>query len=210
MGNTNTKKNSAGKGLLSVLFFVLILLSSLLLALCMDIRTKGGTVLTAYGDVFGEGFTKFLSGSFCFWLAFSAVVLWFGLWIVSVKKIPSAIRGLGIACSISALVVLVGELLNLLITCVFKADNAFAGCASSLPSQFGDGCGDNVLFLLWSIIVASVGIFICKLKKLPKKTDSSGCECCEEKKSASGVCPSCGHKNPNGVSFCGKCGHKIN
>ncbi len=213
MSNTNTLNKSGGKIFLGGLLSLLIFLSALVLAACMCLRTKGGTVLSAYESVLGEGLVGFLSGALCFWLAFSIVVLFFILYIIAVRRIPSAIKALGVGCSLAAIVVLGGELLNLLLSCTFKMDNAFAACADALPSQFGDGCGDNVLFMLWSMIIASVGIFLCKVQKLPKtiKADSVSAKSAPAKESepVSGECPFCGKDNPSGVKFCGGCGAKL-
>lgn len=194
MSNNNTSNKSGGKiflgGLLSLLIF-----------------------LSANESVLGEDLVEFLSGTLCFWLAFSAVVLWFGLYIAAVQRIPSAIKALGIGCSLAAIVVLGGELLNLLLSCAFKMNNAFASCADSLPSQFGAGCGDNVLFMLWSMIIASVGIFLRKVQKLPKtiKAESVSAKStpANDSVAVSGECPFCGKKNPSGVKFCGGCGAKL-
>lgn len=174
MSNTNnsapSKKSGAGKTFLSVLFYILILASAFVLAVCMNVRTKSGTVLSAYAEPLSEDIVKFAAGDVCFWLAFSAVILWFGLWIVTTKRVASAIRGLGIACTIAPLSVLLGELITMLLVCVFKLENGLTPYADSLPSQFADGCGDNVIFLLTSLMIASFGVFLCKVKNLPKKT----------------------------------------
>ena len=174
MSKSNTpaapkKKGSAGKTFLSVIFYILIQACSIVLALCMELRTKSGSVLSAIDSAIGFNVMEFVTGEICFWCAFSAVILWFGLWFTTTGRIASAIRGLGTACAISAGSVLLGDIITLLMVCVFGLENALSPFADSLPSLFTDGCGDNVIFLLSSIMIASVGGFVCAIKKLPKK-----------------------------------------
>ncbi len=239
MSNANSKeKSGAVKSFLSVVFFILIMASALVLAVCMSLRTKSGAVLGVYSGVVGEEIVNFAAGKLCFWSAFSAVVLWFGLWIITTKRIASAIRGLGIGCSIAALGVLLGELISMLLVCVFKLENGLTPYAGTLPEQFADGCGDNVIFLLASIMVASLGVFICKVKKLPKKTktvlvsesesapvpvaaavehgsENSGVSADVQETSEglvaslAGVCHMCGKQNDPDVKYCGGCGAKL-
>ncbi|MGN0584611.1 MAG: zinc ribbon domain-containing protein [Ruminococcus sp.] len=162
------KKGGGFRTFLSVVFFILILLSALVLSVCMSIRTKSSDILGVYSKIVGTGITDFLTGDICFWCAISAVVLWFGLWLLTTKRVPSAIRGLGIACSIAPMSVLSVELVIMLLVCAFKVQSSLTPFADSLPSQFVNGCGDNVIFLLSSMIIASVGILICKIIKLSK------------------------------------------
>lgn len=170
------KKGSAGKTFLSVIFYILIQACSLVLALCMELRTKSGSVLGAVDSAAGFSFTKYLTGEICFWCAIAAVIIWFVLWLITTGRIASAIRGLGVACAISAGAVLLGDITTLLLVCVFGLENALSPFADSLPSLFTDGCGDNVIFLLSSVIIASVGGFICALKKLPKKASKKSAD----------------------------------
>lgn len=162
------EKSSGFKTFLSVIFFILTLASALVLSLNLSMQNKDKAILDAYGTVLGGGVTDFLSGLLCFWCALSAVILWFGLWICTTKRIASAIRGLGLACAIAPAGVLIGELVSMLLVCAFKIDCALSPFADSLPSQFADTSGKNVIFLLSSAIIASVGILICKIKKMPK------------------------------------------
>ncbi len=165
-----TKKGDAFKTFLSVVFFILILASALALALCMSISNKSGDILGVYSGVLGDGLTDFLSGKLCFWISISAIVLWFGLWIFITKRVRSAIRGLGIGCTIAPLVVLLSELGTMLVVCTFKFNTALAPFADVLPSQFLNTSGKNCIFMLSGAIIASIGIFICKIKKLPKNS----------------------------------------
>ncbi|MDD6270117.1 MAG: zinc ribbon domain-containing protein [Oscillospiraceae bacterium] len=169
------KKGGGFKTFLSVVFFILILLSAFVLSLCMSIRTKSSEIINVYSKIAGSGITDFLAGDICFWCAISAVILWFGLWVQTTRRVPSAIRGLGIACSIAPASVLAGELVVMLLVCAFKVQNSLTPYADSLPSQFVNSCGDNVIFLLSSMIIASVGILICKIIKLlkAKKADKA-------------------------------------
>ncbi len=180
MSNTGTaaevtkKKGSAGKTCLSILFFILILACAYILAKCMGAGAMnqiaaGKNILGEYSSILGSGIVNFIKESIGFWCAFSAVILWFGLWIVTTRRVASAIRGLGVACSIAALAHLIGELLNLLLTCVFSTDSIMTPYKDALPGLFADTCGDNVIFALSSMIIASFGIFICKIKKMPKR-----------------------------------------
>lgn len=168
-----TKKGGAFKTFLSVVFFILILASALVLALCMSISHKSGDILDVYSGILGNGLTDFLSGKFCFWIAISAVVLWFGLWIATTKRAASAIRGLGIGCTVAPLLVLLGELGTMLIVCTFKFNTALAPFADVLPSQFLNTSGKNCIFMLSGAIIAAIGIFICKIKKLPKNSKTA-------------------------------------
>ena len=175
MSNSNTpaapkKKGGAGNTFLSVIFYILIQACSLVLAICLELRTKSSAVLEAIDSAVGFSFTEYTISIMCFWCAVSAVILWFGLWLLTTGRIASAIRGLGVACAISAGAVLLGDIITLLLICVFGFENALTPFADTLSSQFADGCGDNVIFLLSSIIIASVGGFICALRKLPKKS----------------------------------------
>lgn len=174
MDNTLVKKekNSGLKTFLSVVFFILTLASALVLSLNLSMHNKDKAILDAYGTVLGGGVTDFLSGLLCFWCALSAVILWFGLWICTTKRIASAIRGLGLSCAIASAAVLICELVSMLLVCAFKMDSVLTPFADSLPSQFADTAGRNVIFLLSSTLIASVGIFICKLQKMPKKQAS--------------------------------------
>ena len=166
------EKNSGFKTFLSVIFFILMFCCSVLLSLNLSMHNKDKAILDAYGTVIGGGLTDFLSGNLCFWCSAAAVVLWFVLWICTTKRIASAIRGLGLSCAISAAVVLICELVSMLLVCAFKMDSVLSPIADSLPSQFADTAGRNVILLLSSTMIASVGIFICKLQRLPKKEKS--------------------------------------
>ncbi len=181
MSNTGTsaaaekKKGGAGKTFLSVLFFILILACASVFAVCiyadaMNQTAVGKNILSECAAVLGGNVVDFVTGSLGFWCAFSAVVLWFGLWVVTTRRIASAIRGLGIACSIAALVPLAGSLILLLLTCVFSVDSMLLSYEDALPALFVDTCGNIVIFVLSSMLIAAFGIFICKLKKLPKKS----------------------------------------
>lgn len=163
------KKSSGFKTFLSVIFFIFTLGCALALAVNLSMQGKSSALIDAYSSELGSGFTSFLSGKLCFWCMISAVVLWFGLWLCTTKRIASAIRGLGLSCAIASALVLAGELITMLLVCAFKIDSILTPFADSLPSQFGDTAGKNVIMLLSSVLIASVGIFICKLQKLPKK-----------------------------------------
>lgn len=167
------KKGSTFKTFLSVIFFILIMVSALALALCISISQKSGDIINVYSGIFGNALTKFISGKLCFWIAFSAVILFWGLWICITKRIGSAIRGLGIGCTIAPLVVLLGELGTMLVVCTFKFNTSLAPFADTLPSQFLSTSGKNCIFMLSGSIISAIGIFICKIKKLPKKNKNS-------------------------------------
>lgn len=169
-----TESSTAGKGnafktFLSVIFFILILISAFVLALCMSISQKDGDVLKVYSNLFGNSLTDFLGGKLCFWIAFFSVILWFALWIAATKRIGSALRGLGISCTIAPMLILIAEFGTMLVVCTFKFNTNLAPYADILPSQFINTSGKNVIFMLSGAIIAAVGIFICKIKKLPKK-----------------------------------------
>ncbi|MBQ8688229.1 MAG: zinc ribbon domain-containing protein [Ruminococcus sp.] len=175
------KKGSAGKTFLSVIFFILILACAYILAKCMSMGAMnsiaaGQEVLGKYADLLGGGIADFLSGALGFWCAFSSVVLWFGLWIVTTKRIATAIRGLGVACSIAALAQIAGGLLALLLICVFSVESDLSAYKDALPSLFVNTCGDTVIFALSSMLIAAFGIFVCKLRKLPKKNQAKPAE----------------------------------
>lgn len=215
-------EKSAGKSFLSVLFYILILASAFVLSVCMSLRTKSGTVLAAYAEPLGEGLVDFVRGSVCFWICLAAVAVWFVLWVVTTKRFASAVRGLGIACTIAPMSVLLGELITMLLVCAFGLQMSLTPYADTLPSQFADGCGDNVIFMLSSLMIASVGVFLCKVKRLPEKKAKASVqtetavpaasEPAEDKSlvaSLAGVCHMCGKQNEPDVSFCGGCGAKL-
>ena len=85
------KKGSAGKTFLSVIFYILIQACSLVLALCMELRTKSGSVLGAVDSAAGFSFTKYLTGEICFWCAIAAVIIWFVLWLITTGRIAADI-----------------------------------------------------------------------------------------------------------------------
>ncbi|MBQ8514964.1 MAG: hypothetical protein IJ496_06155 [Ruminococcus sp.] len=168
------KKGGAGKTFLSVVFFILILACAYILAKCMSAGamnnlSSGRELLEACSVSYGKGLVNFISGALGFWCSLSAVILWFGLWIASTRRIASAIRGLGVACSVAALVQLIGQLIFMLLTCVFSMESILLPFKEDYPGLFADTCGNNVIFALCSMMIAAFGIFICKLKKLPKK-----------------------------------------
>lgn len=163
------KKHSTIKTFLSVIFFILILVSALVLAINMSITDKSPDILTAYEPIIGKITVTFFKGKFSFWLAVSSIVLWTGLWIGTTKRVASAIRGLGIACTLAPMSTIVSELVTMLLVCVFKMDSVLTPFASSLPSQFTGTAGNNFIFMLASAVIASIGIFICKIKKMPKR-----------------------------------------
>lgn len=172
------KKGGAGKTFLSVVFFILILACAYILAKCMSAGamnnlSAGREFLEACSVSYGKGLVNFISGALGFWCSLSAVILWFGLWITSTRRIASAIRGLGVACSVAALVQLIGQLIFMLLTCVFSMDSILLPFKEDYPGLFADTCGNNVIFALCSMMIAAFGIFICKLKKLPKKGEKN-------------------------------------
>lgn len=215
----SSKSKKAGKSFLSVLFYILILMSALVLSMCMSMRTKSGTVLSAYAEPFGEGLVSFIRGDVCFWICIAAVIVWFVLWMVTTKRFASAVRGLGVACTIAPMSMLLGELITMLLVCAFKVQTSLTPYADTLPSQFADGCGDNVIFMLSSLMIASVGVFLCKIKRLPAKevrvsapAETSVPETSEPQSlvaSLQGVCHMCGKRNEPDVKFCGGCGAKL-
>lgn len=174
--DTNTKKNSVLKTFLSVIFFILILASALVLAVNMSMAGKSPDILTAYEPILGKITVTFLKGKLSFWFAISSIVLWTGLWIGTTKRVASAIRGLGTACTLAPMSIIVSELVTMLLVCVFKIDSVLTPFTSSLPSQFSRTAGNNFIFMLASAIIASIGIFICKIKKMPKRIKTTESE----------------------------------
>jgi len=167
--SADTKKNSALKTFLSVIFFILILASALVLAVNMSMAGKNPDILTAYEPILGKITVTFLKGKLSFWCAISSIVLWTGLWIGTTKRVASAIRGLGTACTLAPILIIVSELVTMLCVCVFKIDSVLAPFASFMPSEFLGTSGNNFIFMLASAVIASIGIFICKIKKMPKR-----------------------------------------
>lgn len=243
MSKTNTpaspkKKGSAGKTFLSIVFFILILGCGYILAQSMCLGalgqiSTGSEILEASSSSL---LTGFLAKPLGFWCAACAVGVWFLLWIITTKRIASAIRGLGVACSLAALLQIIGGLLTLLLTCVFSVDSDLLEYKKVLPFLFAETCGDVVIFALSSMLIAALGIFICKIKKLPKKSKAkaeAAAFASEEEKipaavgaskeqletkpavqndlvdDLAGVCHMCGEKNEKNVKFCGGCGAKL-
>lgn len=172
----DSKKGSAVKTFLSVIFFVLILISALALAVNMSMANKSPDILDAYKPMIGKITVTFLKGKVAFWCAISSIVLWTGLWIGTTKRVASAIRGLGIACTLAPMSIIVSELVTMLLVCVFKMDSVLTPFTSSLPSQFTSTAGNNFIFMFASAVIASIGIFICKIKKMPKRITASESE----------------------------------
>ncbi len=232
MDSTNTpaavekKKDSFGKTMLSVLFFTLILIFAYVLAVSITTGEmvglpSGPEILDCCSEIIGKGSVKFLSGPFGFWCSLSAIILWFGLWIVSTKRILTAIRGLGLACAIAALVQIISSLITLLLVCVFSMDSILLPFKKILPILFTLTVGKVLIFLLSSMIIAAIAIFIIRLKKLPRKnkkniaaeaptsTDAAAPAPAAETSTSTGICPVCGVQNTPDMKFCGGCGAKL-
>jgi hypothetical protein len=167
--NHSAAKRSIGKTFLSVLFFLLILGSSGVLA--VQLRLSACVGQPVVDAILGSDplWYRFLTGTVGLWCTLCAVLLWFVLWMVTTKRILCALRGLGIACSIAALGELLLGVIALLLTCVFSVESKLLPYAETLPTLYTRTCGKNVIFALCSLIVASVGIFLCKVRALHRK-----------------------------------------